>query len=266
MASKRILRAIFAILIFSISLHSDAEGATDFRGAVHFEQHLADAIPLDSQWRNELGKSAKLGTLMASCPHILVFAYYRCPNLCTLVLNGLVQAIHEIPERLGTDYDVITVSINPDETPALALMKQRSYLAKYGDTHARGWHFLTGSEREIARLTRTAGFHFQKDLVSGEYDHPSGIIVLTPQGQISQYLFGIHFEPKALSEALQRAHGNRLGTLTEEILLYCLHYDPKVHKNGKAILALIRLTGLIGAIALIALLIHLGTSRRNFPT
>lgn len=224
---------------------------------VRYEQRLGEQIPLETTWTTETGQISPLSNLLIKKPHILVFAYYRCPNLCTLVLNGLTQALQGLPQHLGKDFDILTVSIDPTESNSLALMKKRTYLARLGTPRANGWNFLVGRENSIRTLTQAAGFYYEKDKISGEYNHPSGIIVLTPEGKLSQYFFGIQFDPKLLDQALQRAGQDKQGSIVEEILLYCFHYDPSVHSKGKAIMAMIRLLGLIGAIGLVGLIVHL---------
>lgn len=233
--------------------------------SVRYDQRLGNQIPLQTSWTTESGKAASLSSLLSNKPHILVFAYYRCPNLCTLVLNGLAETLQKLPQRLGKDYDVFTVSIDPSETHTLALMKKRTYLARLGTPDAEGWSFLVGKNEAIHALTQEAGFYYEKDKLSGEYSHPSGIIVLTREGKISQYLFGIKFDPKQLDQALGQAAQNKRGSLVEEVLLYCFHYDPAAHSNGKAIMAMIRLLGLIGAFALAGLIIHLSISKKPLP-
>jgi protein SCO1/2 len=230
---------------------------------VYFEQKIGGILPLQTQFTNSRGDQLPLSLIAGDKPHILVFSYYRCPNLCTLVLNGLVESLKKIPQKLGKDFDVITISIDPEERPSLALMKQRTYLARYGETATQDWHFLVGKNTSIRSATSSAGFHYEKDAVSGEYNHPSGIIILSPKGKIIRYLFGIQYDPKALSESLEDAKLGRLGSLAEEILLYCFHYSPSANKNGKTVLAVVRLVGFIGAIGLLVLLIHLSKSRRS---
>lgn len=230
---------------------------------VYFEQKIGSTLPLQTQFTNSRGDSLPLSLIAGDKPHILVFSYYRCPNLCTLVLNGLVEAMKKIPQKLGKDYDVITISIDPKERASLALMKQRTYLARYGETTSQDWHFLVGQSASIRSATNSTGFHYERDSLSGEYNHPSGIMILSPKGKIIRYQFGIQYDPKTLSESLEDAKLGRLGSLAEEILLYCFHYSPSANKNGKTVMAVVRLVGFIGAIGLLVLLVYLSKTRRS---
>jgi protein SCO1/2 len=266
MENKRLTLICLLLAITSQIGGANAFASTQeppIQNKVRFEQKLGEKIPLQTSLTDERGDFLPLGQIAGNKPHVLVFSYYNCPNLCTLVLNGLVQALKQIPEKLGNDFDVLTVSINPEEQASLALMKQRTYLARLGEISCKDWHFLVGSKRSIQTLTDSVGFHFERDPLSGEYNHPSGIVILSPNGKIIRYLFGIRFDPNALSDSLRDAKVGRIGSLAEEILLYCFHYVPGANKNGKTIIALVRLLGLIGAFGLLALLIHLSKSRRD---
>ena len=226
-------------------------------------------------FKDEYGRSHPLSAYFGSVPVILVFTYYRCPNLCTLVLNGLVEALQKIPDQLGTDYQVLTVSIDSKEKPPLAFSKKLTYLARLGKVEHKipmpntpayfsaPWHFLTGEEPQIRDLADAAGFNYRQDPISKEYSHPSGIIVLTPNGIISKYLFGIQFDAQDLHEALLKARKNQQSSWTEEILLYCFHYNPDLNPNGPLIMRGIRITGAIGALCLILFLIYLFSGREE---
>ncbi|MFL5815855.1 MAG: SCO family protein [Bdellovibrionia bacterium] len=258
-----ILSCFSSLLMAADAPQSQQAEETPAHEKVYFEQKIGSVIPLQTQLTDAHGEQLPISLIAGDKPHILVFSYYRCPNLCTLVLNGLVESMKKLPQKLGKDFDVITVSINPEERSSLALMKQRSYLARYGQTSTHDWHFLVGQNASIRALTYAAGFHYEKDSLSGEYNHPSGIIVLSPKGKIIRYLFGIQYDPKTLSESLDDAKLGRIGSLAEEILLYCFHYSPSANKNGRAVLAVVRLVGFIGAIGLLVLLIHLSRTRRS---
>jgi protein SCO1/2 len=236
---------------------------------VKFEQRIGEKLPLDVKLTDEYGDERTIASYLARQPVILVFSYFECPNLCTLVLNGLVNSLKKIPEKLGQDYQVLSVSINPDEKPPLALAKKRAYLARLGFSESGSrsdanlaWHFLTGKESEIRRLADQAGFHYRKDPKSGEYAHPSGIMVISRLGVITQYLFGIEYDPKLLDTALQDARFNRQGSWVNAVLLYCFHYDPKLSRNGPWILFAIRSAGAIGLLILLGTIIYL---RRTDP-
>jgi protein SCO1/2 len=227
---------------------------------VRFEQKLGAKLPLETPVTDETGKTLPLGVFFRGKPVLLVFAYYGCPNLCTLVLNGLVEAM----KKLSPDYDVLTLSIDPTERPPLALAKQRSYLARAGQARKKdaSWHFLTADSASIAALTQAAGFHFQYDPISRQYDHPSGVIVVSPRGVLSQYFFGIHFPPDRLAHAIRDASRSKVGKEIDEILLYCFHYEPSSTRVGSITLLVIRVFGLLGVGALAGLLIHLYRGER----
>lgn len=251
MVVERLFASSIAILLATASFAA----APAVKNAVRFEQNLGARIP-EADVVDEYGKLVKLSGLLASGPTILVFAYYKCPNLCSLVLDGLAEALRKMPSVLGKDYQVVTISIDPRETRKTSLAKTRSTLARLGVTleaYPQGspWRFLTASAADILKLTKAAGFYFRYDPVSGEYSHPSGILVLTPTGKISQYFFGIRFSPPKLEAALALAAAEKRGTLVERIFLYCLHYQANQGKHGALILVLIRASAGLTVFALL---------------
>jgi len=234
---------------------------------VQLEQKVGTLLPLTLHFENEFGNKRQLREYFGKVPIILNFVYYRCPNLCSLVLNGLAQTLRKIPEKLGTDYHVISISFDPSDTSTQALAKKRIYLAQLGKALARthetsNWAFLTGKISEVQTLAKAAGFHYQLDPFSKEYSHPSGIIIVRPDGVISKYFLGIQYDPNELHRALHPHQKQQLSILSkssgrnstqnsiEAILLYCFHYDPKMSRNGPLIMNLIRLTSL-GGLALL---------------
>lgn len=249
--------------------HSDI--SQNITSNIRFEQHIGTELPLNSHFINEYGQTETLKSYLGSIPTILIFTYYRCPNLCTLVLNGLIQALSQMKGTLGKDYSILTISIDPRERPSLALAKKKSYLAKLRrnenqNEDKNSWHFLTALSTEdqtIPQLAQLAGFHYFKDPKSGEYAHPSGIIIVTPKGIISQYFFGIQFDPKLIDEAVVQARTEKRGSWVEEILLYCFHYDAKLTRHGPIIAKTIRYSGIFGVFGLITFLLHLFYSDIN---
>jgi protein SCO1/2 len=211
-----------------------------------FNQKLGARLPFNALVTDEYGVQRELGSLFHARPVILVFAYYQCPNLCTLILNGLATAVTPIANRLGQDFDILTLSINPKEKPPLALAKKRSYLARIGKTEeseAKTWHFLTAEESQIHELTDAAGFKYSKDPLSGEYSHPSGIVIVSASGMISQYFFGISFDTEKLRQSIKVAQSEKQGGIVDSILLYCFHYNPLKSRNGALIMKTIRIVG-----------------------
>jgi protein SCO1/2 len=211
---------------------------------VKFEQKLNQELPLNLTFRDEAGQSIRLARYFGQKPVILVFAYYECPMLCTLVLNGLLSSLNDLSFGVGDQFDIVTVSFDPSETPQLAAAKKEVYLKMYGRPGAeKGWHFLTGDESAIKELTEAAGFYYQYDPARDEYAHPTGIMVVTPQGKISRYLYGIDFPSTDLRLGLVEAAANKIGSPMDQLLLMCYHYDPAVGKYTLTIMNIIRLVG-----------------------
>jgi protein SCO1/2 len=164
-------------------------------------------------------------------PVIVVFAYYECPSLCTLVLNGLVDSLKKLEWVPGKQFEVVTVSINPKDKPELAKLKKEAYLGEYGIPEAAaGWHFLTGEEAQIKQFTDAVGFAYKWDAEEKQYAHGAAIYALTPDGRISRYLYGIEFRPRDMKLALLEASNGKIGTVIERLLLFCYRYDPKTRK------------------------------------
>ena len=209
---------------------------------VGIEQHLDGQVPLDLTFRDETGKTVKLGDYFGRKPIILDLAYYNCTMLCGEVLAGLTGAMKMVNFNLGKEYDVITVSFNPNETPELAAEKKKDYVHRYGRAGAeQGWHFLTGQPDAINALTKAVGFQYQYDPKINQYAHATAIMVLTPQGKISRYFYGVDFPPKDLRLGLVEASQNKIGSPVDAILLYCYHYDPQTGKYGAIVTNILQL-------------------------
>jgi protein SCO1 len=208
---------------------------------VGIDQKIGQQLPLDLIFRDENGKDVKLGQFFGTRPVVLALAYYECPMLCTQVLNGMTGALKTLSFDAGTDFDVVVVSIDPKDNFRLAADKKASYVDRYGrPATAGGWHFLTGSEASIKPLTEAIGFRYAYDANLKQYAHGAAIYVATPKGVIARYFLGIDFAPRDLRLALVEASNNRLGTVTDQVLLLCYHYDPSVGKYGVAILNAVR--------------------------
>jgi len=214
----------------------------DITAKVGLDQKLNAQAPLGLSFRDETGHAVRLGDYFGHKPVILVLAYYECPNLCTLVLNALLTSAQDLTFDAGQDFQIVVVSFNPHETPPMALAKKRAYTQRYGRPQdAGGWHFLTGEEPAIAQLAHSVGYRYVFDPRTGQYAHPSAIMVLTPDGKISRYFAGIEYPPKELRRALVEASNRRIGSLTDQLFLLCFHYDPLTGKYGLAIMRVIRL-------------------------
>lgn len=213
---------------------------------VGIEQRLDEPIPAGLSFRDETGKPVRLGDYFGKRPLILNLVYYQCPMLCGEVLSGLTSAMGLVNFNLGKDFDVITVSIDPRETPEMAAAKKATFLQRYHRAGAaQGWHFLTGDEPNIQALAKAAGWGYEFDAASGQYAHATAILVLTPEGKISRYLYGVEFPPKDLRLALVEASQSKIGGVVDQVLLYCYHYDPATGKYGAVIVNIMRLAGVV---------------------
>ena len=212
---------------------------------VGIEQHLDEQIPPELTFRDETGRSVRLGDYFRKKPVILNLVYYRCPMLCGEVLSGLESALRVLKFDVGKEFDVLTVSFDPRETPAMATKKKAEFLKRYGrPIAADGWHFLTGPQISIDALTKAAGFQYQYDPKTSQFAHSTAIMVLTPEGKIAQYYYGVEYAPKDLRLGLIQASENKIGTLADQVLLYCYHYDPATGKYGAIIARVLQLSGL----------------------
>ena len=212
--------------------------------SVSYDQKLDAQLPLDLTFRDEAGSAVQLEQYFGEKPVILVMAYYECPMLCTFVLNGLLAGLTNVDFDIGNEFEVVTLSIDPGETPQMAAAKKATYVEAYGRPEAEaGWHFLTGDRPAIERLTEAVGFHYVYDEQSDEYAHPTGMIVLTPEGRISRYLYGIEFPATDVRLGLVEASNNIIGSPIDQVLLMCYHYDPDSGQYTPAIMNIIRLAG-----------------------
>ena len=219
---------------------------------VSFEQNLNEQLPLDLPFKDENGRAVKLGDYFGRKPVVLTFVYYECPMLCTEVLNGLESSLRVLNETIGREFDVVTVSFDPKETPVLASGKKKAYLERYKRPEAEaGWHFLTGEQSSIEALTRAAGFNYVWDEASHQFAHASGIVVVTPSGRVSRYFFGVDYAPRDVKFALIESSNEKIGTLADRLLLYCYHYDPQQGSYGLVAMKVVRVGGAVTIAALI---------------
>ena len=209
---------------------------------VGIEQHLNQQIPPSLSFRDEAGKPVELADYFGRRPLILNLVYYRCPMLCGEVLSGLVSALRILRFDVGQQFDVLTVSFDPTDTPEMAAVKKAELLKRYGRPGAaEGWHFLTGNQAAIDALTQSAGFEYEYDPKIQQFAHATAILVLTPQGRIAQYYYGVEFAPRDLRLALVQASENKIGSIADQVLLYCYHYDPDQGKYGAIISRVLKL-------------------------
>ena len=230
---------------------------------VGIDQKLNEQVPLDLKFRDESGQEVELGKYFGKKPVVLSLVYYNCPMLCTQVLNGMTSTFKILPFEIGNQFDVVTVSFDPRETPKLAEEKKESYLQRLGKPNAAaGWHFLTGDEASIKRLADAVGFRYTFDSATNQYAHASGIMVLTPQGKISHYFYGIEYSAKDLRLGLVEAADGKIGSRVDQLLLYCYHYDPTTGKYAWVI-NLYRWGGALTVLAMAGMLFLLRRPRRN---
>jgi protein SCO1 len=218
---------------------------------VGIEQRIGEHLPLDLLLRGEDGEPVRLGEFFGDKPVILAPVYYRCPMLCTLVLEGLARSLKVLRLGAATDYRLVAFSINPDEGPGDAAPRRARALDLYGrDGAEEGWHFLTGSREAIHRLTTALGFRYAYDAESGEYLHAATIIVASPEGIVSRYFFGTEYAPKDLRLGLVEASRGAIGTPLDQALLYCYRYDPATGKYSLLVMRLVRLGAGVTILAL----------------
>jgi protein SCO1/2 len=208
---------------------------------VGIDQRIGQQLPLDLPFRDETGRDVTIGESFHGRPVVLALAYYECPMLCTQVLNGMTASLKTLSFDAGKDFDVVVVSIDPRDGFRMAAAKKDAYVKHYGRPQtAAGWHFLTGTETSIETLAGAIGFRYAYDENLKQYAHGAAIYVATPKGVISRYLLGIDFAPRDLRLALVEASNNALGTVADQVLLFCYHYDPASGKYGAATLNAVR--------------------------
>jgi len=209
---------------------------------VGIEQRLDSQVPPDLTFRDETGQTVKLGDYFGKKPLILNLVYYNCTMLCGEALAGLSGAMRLVKFDVGKEFEVVTVSFDPRETPEIAAAKKKDYVKRYGRPGAdTGWHFLTGPAESVNALTKAVGFQYQYDPKINQFAHATAIMVLTPQGRISRYFYGVDFPPKDLRMGLVEASQGKIGNPIDAVLLYCYHYDPATGKYGAVIANILRL-------------------------
>lgn len=232
-------------------------GLPKYEQNVGIDQHLGQNVDLSLPVRDENGNTTTLGSYFGKLPVILVMAYYECPNLCTMVMNGVFASTRATGFIPGKDFEVVSVSINPHESAKLALDKKNSYLAGYHEQdNANGFHFLTADEPVIEALTKEVGFRYNYDSESHQFAHASGIMVATPDGKLSKYFMGVQFNPKDLKFALMDASSGAVGTLAEKLVLFCYQCAPSDSKYGLAVAKLLKIGGTLMILAIIGMYVY----------
>jgi protein SCO1/2 len=220
---------------------------------VGFDQKLGGSVPLELRFKDDTGREVRLRDYFGARPVVLSLNYYACPMLCTVTLNGLASALNVITSwDAGREFEVVTVSFDPSEGPELAAGRKAAYLSRYKrPTAEAGWHFLTGDAASIDALTSAVGFRYAWDEETKQFAHPAGIVVLTPEGRISRYLFGIEYAPKDLKLALMESAARRIGSFVDQAVLYCYRYDPMTGRYSASIMGLMRVGAVLTLLALV---------------
>jgi protein SCO1/2 len=228
---------------------------------VKIEQKLDQQLPLDLTFKDESGRPVKLRQYFGQRPVVLSLVYYDCPMLCTQVLNGMVTSFRVLPFQMSKEYDVVTISFDPRETPALASAKKKVYVGYLPDAMQsnaqNGWHFLTGDPDSIKEITDAVGFRYHYDEATKQFAHASAIMVATPQGKLSRYYYGIDYSARDLRLGLIESAQNKIGSPVDQLLLYCYHYDPATGKYGAVVMNIVRLGGLLTVIGILAMVLLL---------
>ena len=229
---------------------------------VGIDQRLGEQLPLDLMFRDERGETVRIGDYFKDKPVVLSLVYYECPMLCHEVLTGLTRSLEQLSFSVGKEFEVVTVSFDARETPAMAVKQKDSYLNWYDRAGAsEGWHFLTGDQQAIDRLTEAVGFKYAYDEETKQFAHASGIMVLTPGGKLARYFYGVEYQAKDMRLGLVEASENRIGSAVDQILLYCYHYDPTTGKYGPVVMNILRLAGAATLLAMVAMFVFI--RRRN---
>jgi protein SCO1 len=233
---------------------------------VGIDQKLNNQIPLDLVFRDETGRSVALGQYFGKRPVILALVYYDCPMLCTVALNGLLHSLKELTFTVGQQMEIVTVSFDPTEAPSLAAAKKAVYVGLYNRPGAAAaWHFLTGEEASIRRLTQAVGFRYNYDPRTKQYFHATGIMVLTPQGRLARYFYGIQYPVNNLRLGLVEASAGKIGSPVDELMLYCSQYDPGTGKYSVIITHVLKLGALVTVLSLASLVLAMSRGGKRGP-
>jgi len=232
---------------------------------IGIDQHPNAKMPLDLEFNDERGGIVKLGEFFGPRPVVLALVYYTCPMLCTQVLSGFAGSLQGVTFTVGKEYDVLVVSFDPGETPAMATSRKKEFTRRFiRAATPENIHFLTGRESSIKALTSAVGFRYVYDATLDQYAHPAAITVLTPAGHVSRYLYGVEFAPRDLKLALVEASQGKVGSITDQMLLLCYHYDPESGKYGLVIMNFVRAAGALTVLLLVGwIVLSLRRERRQ---
>jgi protein SCO1/2 len=268
MDRRLLLLLLLALLALPGVAAAQGDGPGDPLEDVAYQQRLGEYVPLDLPFVDEAGQAVALGDYFGERPVLLALGYYECPMLCSLVREGLVGAVSDVQLDVGADYQVVYVSIDPAETPMNAANTKAVTLAEYGrPASADGWHFLTGPQDSIQRLADAIGFGYFYDETIDQYAHAAGIVVLTPQGELARYFYGIEYNPSDLRLGLVEAADNKIGSPVDQLLLLCYSYDPTTGRYTGLVMTVLRVVSAIFVVAFLGLLFFLnrGTGTPGSP-
>ena len=259
--------SIAALTLLASPIFAQQPGPPPILREVSIAQRLDEPIPPEIIFRDENGQTVHLGDYFGTKPIVLSLVYFDCPALCTEVLNGELRTMKAISLDLGKDFDAITVSFEPKDTPELAKAKRDVYAGQYGRPGAReNWHFLTGDQPSIDALTQAAGFHYAYDSASRQYAHAAAILVLTPHGRIARYFYGVQYPGRDVRLGLVEASEGKIGTPTDHALLYCYQYDPATGKYGLMVMNVVRAAGVLTVLVLGIFMFVMFRRERNHPS
>jgi len=248
--------------LYSEPVAKPPQGLDPILTNVGVEQKLNSQIPLDAKFRDENGQPVVLKQYFEK-PVILTLVYYTCPMLCSEVLNGTASSLKPVKFDIGKEFNVVTISIDPKDTPGTARGKKKMMMARYGRKGAeQGWHFLTGDKENIDAVAKAVGWKYAYDSRSGQYAHASAIMLLTPEGKVSRYFYGIEYSAKDIQFGIMDASQNKIGSIADQVVLYCYHYDPATGKYGVAVMRLVRAAGLL-TVALICGFVFMAVRREG---
>jgi len=256
-------RLAMQVLLLSILLLQNPDSILTQIG---IDQKLGAQIDPNISFFDEAGNRVQLGDYLGAKPIILTPVYYECPMLCSMLLNGLVKAMHVLPFTAGKEFEIITFSIDPNEQPKLAAEKKQHYVRDYGKPQAAaGWHFLTGGSESIQKLTDEIGFRYTYDTYTKQWAHTSGIVILTPSGGVSQYFFGLEYDPADLKLSLVQASNRKIGSFVDHILLYCFQYNATTGKYSIAIMRVLRAAAVATVLLIVGFLL-IGSRRTRLAS
>lgn len=259
------LAVLVPVLAAGSALAASSATAPTLPGKVDIVQKLDAQLPLETMFRDETGRIVRLGDYFKSGrPVLLNFMYYRCPMLCSMVLDGTVDSMSQLKLDVGKDFDVVTISIDPRDMPEDAARKKEKYVKRYGRTSAyAGWHFLTGPESAIRRVTDAVGFEYAYDPKIDQFAHATALMIMTPQGRVSKYFYGFEYKPRDLRLGLVEASAGRIGTATDQLLLLCYHYDPATGKYSRSAMNFVRAGGVVTVCAMAGFIFVMVRSERR---